>query len=231
MSSAGLVAIPEGDFWMGSAEMPGGPDNEWPRHRVWVPAFAIGACAVSVAEFAVFLNATDWDPPRGWGARGFDDPAQPVTGVSWLDAKEYCDWRTAHDGVRFHLPTEAMRERAARGGRDELYPWGNEPLARKGPLEHPDRGGLDAPNGFGLHDMGSNVHEWCADWYARDAYATHPPRDPRGPGSSDRRSARGGSWRHTLPYSRCAARSALDPTKRFTDFGFRLATSPTFTYP
>lgn len=228
MPSVRLVSIPEGDFWMGSE--PSGSDNERPRHRVWVPAFALGVCAVTVEEYAAFLGATGWEAPRGWGATGFDDPRQPVTGVSWLDAREWCEWKTAQDGRRFHLPTEAMRERAARGGKDALYPWGDEPLARVGPLPHPDRGGEDVANGYGLHDMGSNVHEWCADWYARDYYAGSPAKDPRGPGPTERRAARGGSWRHALPFSRCAARSALDPTKRFTDFGFRYAISPSFEY-
>jgi sulfatase modifying factor 1 len=133
-----------------------------------------------------------------------------VTGVSWFDAKAYCDWL----GPRFHLPTEPMREWAARGGLDDPeWPWGNEPPSRPGPLERPDVVGGRA-NGYGLFNMGDGVHEWCAEWDA----------------SRQRRAARGGSWRHAIPFSRCAARSALDPSKRFTDFGFRVAASDGFVY-
>ncbi|TDI94874.1 MAG: formylglycine-generating enzyme family protein, partial [Caldithrix sp.] len=35
--------------------------------------------------------------------------------------------------------------------------------------------------------------------------------------------ARGGAWRHSIRFSRCAARSSLSPDKQFSDFGFRCA--------
>jgi formylglycine-generating enzyme required for sulfatase activity len=38
-----------------------------------------------------------------------------------------------------------------------------------------------------------------------------------------RRVSRGGSWRHHIKISRCAARSSLLPDLRYTDYGFRVA--------
>ena len=197
--------------------------NAGPRHPVSVDAFELAIVPVTVAEYALFLRETAHETPRDWADPRFSDPRQPVVGVSWLDADAYCVWLSSQTGRAFRLPTEAEREWATLGGRDVEYPWGDVPLEREGPLSQPDRVGSFAANGFGLHDMGSGVHEWCSDWYGVDYYARSPVESPRGPESGTRRVARGGSWRHLLPFSRCAARSALDPTKRFTDFGFRLA--------
>ncbi len=223
-----LIAIPGGEFEMGARESR--LRNERPAHPVFVSSFALAACPVTVAEYAVFLAATGASAPRSWGRAGFDLPRQPVTGVSWFDARAYCDWLSPLAATRLHLPTEAQFEWAARGGRDGAFPWGDVPRALTGPLAAPEAVGRDAPNGFGLHNMGDLVHQWCADWYAADYYARSPEIEPRGPESGVRRAARAGSWRHALPFSRCAARSALDPTKRFTDFGFRVAASETFDY-
>ena len=71
--------------------------------------------------------------------------------------------------------------------------------------------------------MSENVHEWCADWYDYTYYSHSPERNPRGPAFGQRRVSRGGSWRHRIQYSRCAARSSLPAAFRYTDYGFRIA--------
>jgi formylglycine-generating enzyme required for sulfatase activity len=82
---------------------------------------------------------------------------------------------------------------------------------------------LGEPNGFGLFGIAANVHEWCADWHARDYYASSPELNPLGPQTGLRRTSRGGSWRHAVTISRTSARSKLDPSFRYTDYGFRVA--------
>ena len=71
--------------------------------------------------------------------------------------------------------------------------------------------------------MGDLVHEWCRDWYASDYYAQSPTRNPFGPASGTRRSSRGGSWRHRVPVTPCAARSSVPPDRAYADYGFRVA--------
>ena len=216
--------VPAGSYLMGSDE---GQDDERPAHRVWVDAFELAVYPVTCADYAEFLDAVGHEPPRDW-ARFGGMPDLPVVGVSWLDAQAYCRWSTAC-GQPVRLPTEAEWERAARGGLDATrYPGGDAipdwmPDGGRGPLAAPWPVTLGPPNSFGIVGIGANVHEWCADWHAADYYARSPDRNPTGPLSGVRRASRGGSWRHAVTISRCAQRSRLDPSFRYTDYGVRVA--------
>ncbi len=211
---------------MGSEE---GTDNERPVHRVRVSAFALAASQVTNAEYALFLQSTGHPPPPFWSRTNFDHPTQPVVAVSWFDATGYCQWLSSVSGRRFRLPSEAEWECAARGGSEEkLYPWGNDPPQSRPHYDNrwingPEPVGGSAPNAFGLYDMCENVHEWCSDWYAAGYYGIGPEDNPRGPESGLRRVSRGGSWRHQVKISRCAARSSIPPAFRYADYGFRVA--------
>ena len=221
-----LVPIAGGTFVMGSDD---GPDNERPAHRVRVDPFALAACQTTNGEYAAFLAATGQPPPPFWSDPALNDPRQPVVGVSWFDAVSYCEWISGIEGRRYRLPTEAEWERAARGGAEGLrYPWGDAPpetqpgyetrwrTATAPTASHP-------PNAFGLYDMCENVHEWCADWYSATWYASSPAANPIGPMTGTRRVSRGGSWRHAVKISRCAARSSIPPHFQYADYGFRVA--------
>jgi formylglycine-generating enzyme len=205
-----FARIPAQSFLMGSED--GHPD-ERPMHRVWIDAFEIGVCQVTNAEYAAFANATGHPLPP----TPFRDPEQPIVAVSWFDAIAYCDW------LSVRLPTEAEWECAARGGGEGMrYPWGNELPPNDEPSE-PHPVGRGTPNAYGLYDVCENVHEWCADWYAADYYAISPERNPRGPDTGTRRVSRGGSWRHQIKFSQCAARSSIPAELQYADYGFRVA--------
>ena len=217
------VAVPGGAFLMGSDR---GQDDEQPVHRVHVDSFQLSVFPVTRGEYAAFLAATGHDPPRDWHLAAFGGDDRPVVGVSWHDATAYCAWRT-EAGSPERLPTEAEWERAARGGVDgNEFPWGDEipswiPSGGRGPLDGPWPVTLGVPNAFGLMGIAANVHEWCADWHDRSYYAQSPASNPAGPATGARRASRGGSWRHAVTISRSAARSKLDPSFRYTDYGFR----------
>jgi len=224
-----VVTIPAGWFLMGCDS---GQDNEKPVHRVWTDEFQLAVCQVTNTDFARFLLDIRSLPPPFWSDPDFNHPEQPVVAVSWLEAARYCEWLSDQNGDNFRLPTEAEWERAARGGREgELYPWGNTPPESL--AGYPDRWktgpepvGRGEPNRFGLHNMCDNVHEWCSDWFGPDYYSVSPDRNPRGPESGSRRASRGGSWRHHIKMSRCAARSSIPPEFQYADYGFRVAKSP-----
>ena len=206
-----------------------GQDNERPVHRVWIDEFLLAECQVTNADFERFVRSTRRSTPPFWSNAAHNQPEQPVVGVSWYDAADYCVWLSAATGRKFRLPTEAEWERAARGGREGLlYPWGDgPPQMRLGYAEswkngpEPVRHG--GANGYGLFNMCDNVHEWCADWYSADYYAVSAERNPRGAETGERRASRGGSWRHHIKISRCAARSSIPPGFQYADYGFRVA--------
>lgn len=218
-----LVRIEAASFLMGSQ------DHERPVHRVDLDAFAIGRYQVTNAEYDVYVRCTGHAALPHREEPQFSDPEQPAVAVSWFDAVSYCEWLSSETGRRIRLPTEAEWEYAARGGlAAALYPWGDDPPQSR--LDYdtrwirgPEARGRGAPNGYGLYDICENVHEWCSDWYGPGYYAVSPPRNPRGPESGVRRVSRGGSWRHHIKISRCAARSSLPPGLRYADYGFRIA--------
>jgi formylglycine-generating enzyme len=209
-----------------------GRDEEQPVHRVWVDDFLLGVFPVRNRDYQIFLDATAHPAPPLWNQPDFNHPDQPVAAVSWFEAVKYAEWLSIVSGKHYRLPTEAEWERAARAGREgALYVWGDEP-----PLEHPAyvrRWGGDVKatrpagdgdaNAWGFYELGENVHEWCADWFQKDYYAVSPERNPRGPDAGERRASRGGSWRHHVKVSRCAARSSIPPHFQYADYGFRVA--------
>jgi len=219
-----MIRIPGGSFWMGSE---GRFTWESPRHRVIVDAFDIAPTSVTRRAYEVFIRETSHEEPKGWNDSAFANPEQPVVGVNWFDAVAYCDWLTKANGSTYRLPTEAEWEKACRGGIVEHeYAWGNETPESidyfQGEWNAPRRVGAWRANGFGLFNMGDNVHEWCVDWFAADYYLLSPEANPAGPPDGTRRVSRGGSWRHQIKGSRAAHRSSLPPQFRYADYGFRV---------
>ena len=221
-----LARLAGGRFVMGSDC---GRRDEQPAHVVSIGAFRAALRPITNAQYRLFVEQTEAAPPSFWDLDWFSGDDLPVVGVSWHEARAFCEWWSTTSGLRLRLPTEAEREYAARGGVEgaqwpELGDGWPEAEARRGTAE------LNAPhipeaacaNGFGLLCMADNVHEWCSDWYARDWYARSPAESPTGPGEGRRRASRGGSWRHRIKFTRVSARSSLAPGYRYNDYGFRV---------
>ena len=222
---APMAFIPAGEFQMGSND---GWKDEFPiMHTVYLDNFCIDVYEVTNAQYKKFMDATGYKTPAYWNDSNFNDPKQPVVGVSWNDAKAYADWA----GKR--LPTEAEWEKSARGRLvGKKYPWGD--ILTHDDANYDGRGGKNVcnpvgsfkPNGYGLYDMAGNVWEWCANWYDNDYYANANKSTPPGPSLGEWRVLRGGSWYYyfsdRVDYLRVAYRRwQPNPSGHSSDVGFR----------
>jgi formylglycine-generating enzyme required for sulfatase activity len=176
-----MLPVPGGTFTMGADGT--GERDEQPAHRVTIPSFLLDRTEVTNQSYLECVAAGKCAPFRddvarrfGAGAEaGFRGPQQPVVGVSFADASQYC----AFHGKR--LPREAEWERAARGDDDRSFAWGNQkPSAtlacygrkpgQKGATtdvvgSHPAGAGP-----YGHLDLTGNVWEWTSDIYDPIAY-------------------------------------------------------------
>jgi formylglycine-generating enzyme required for sulfatase activity len=184
-----LVEVPAGWFWMGWEH---GHPAERPRHRVWLDPFAIARAPVTNRAYAEFLADGETEPPAWWRDPRFNDPEQPVVGVSWFDATRFCRWLADRQGVSYRLPTEAEWEKAARAGLDDArFPWG-EDRPGTASFDRPPRPTETPANPLGLLALSGVCHEWCLDWEDEAYYARSPSLNPRGPETGTRRVAASG---------------------------------------
>jgi len=102
----------------------------------------------------------------------------PVTNISWTEAKAYCTWLAEQTGLPVRLPSESEWECACRAGSDGEFCFGDaaEELIKYGKhyAKHQILGdygitevGTRWAIQWGLYDLHGNVWEWCEDaWRA-----------------------------------------------------------------
>lgn len=164
-----------------------GEADETPVHTVALPTFWIGEKEVTNAQFARFLEATDYqglelDRLTGKPIQKENGHYQvipekanfPVMGMPWKAALAYCQW--AH----LRLPSEAEWEKAARGEQARRYPWGNtwEPDNCLWGENREEWQNFSVETGsfpkgaspYGCLDMAGSAWEWCSSKYADYPY-------------------------------------------------------------
>jgi len=97
-----VVVVPAGDALLGD-----------PPRTEHVNVFAIARRPVTVAAYAMFVDATRHGPPTEWDKKR-RAAARALDGVSWADAVAYCRWLTVGTGRIYRLPDEREWEKAAR---------------------------------------------------------------------------------------------------------------------
>ncbi|MGI0486434.1 formylglycine-generating enzyme family protein [Pantanalinema rosaneae CENA516] len=236
-----MVAIPGGEFLMGSPEGDGS-DREKPQHRVSVQPFFMGKYPVTQAQWRVVAALPQVNRNLKPDPSNFKGDDRPVERISWHEAVEFCDRLSRSTGRAYRLPSEAEWEYACRAGTTTPFHFGqtiSTDLAnydgnytygdgKKGVYreETTPVGNFKVANAFGLYDMHGNVWEWCADhWH--DNYKNAPDDGSAWieGGDSDGRVVRGGSWLAFPGKCRSAVRGRSNSGDQYSSTGFRVVCS------
>lgn len=224
-----MVLVKSGTFHMGSPDAERDRDEHEVRHQVTITKpFYMGKYEVTQAQYEAVMTAE-------LNSSKFRAARNPVDGVSWQDAQEFCRLLSTRLKRTVRLPTEAEWEYACRAGTETPFHFGDlitSDLANfdgdtrygDGPKSE-DRGktipvGSFQPNAWGLYDMHGNVWEFCVDWYG--PIKKRPATDPEGPRAGERRVQRGGSWDSKAKHCRSAHRDHDNPGDRSSKYGFRV---------
>ena len=150
-----LVAIPGGEFLMGSPKSEKGRrEDEGPQHKVKIEPFWMGKYEITwdiydlysfktmEVEFAQRFpdennsiaktdGSTRPSPPYVDMSFGMGRTGYPAINVTQYAAILFCKWLYEKTGVFYRLPTEAEWEYAARAGTTTAYSFGNDPKLLK----------------------------------------------------------------------------------------------------
>lgn len=196
----GMVLVPAGKFLYGT-------DKE---EKV-LEAYLIDVNPVTNVQYGEFLEATNYRKPALWSDERYNQPDQPVVGVSWMDALKYCEWRGKQ------LPTEEQWEKASRGMDGRTYPWG-EDIDPSKTCYSPDGEDQDIAavgsfseeaSPFGCQDTVGLVWEWTSSSETA---------------SPDLRIVKGGSWGDSpedQDFLSCHARTRAPVKEKNELVGFR----------
>ena len=229
-----MILISGGNFLMGDSDS--NFLDEHPVHNVKISSFYMDETPVTYEDFKKYIDAGG-TKSRYWEYETYNQPENPITGINWYHAINYCNWRNVIEGLSvdgYRLPTEAEFEYAARGGLEEKnFPWGDEFNSSLANFDN-EKGVMKddwwrlvkvkdtPPNNYGVYGMSGNVWQWTNDWYDQNYYERSPKDNPAGPETGRTKVLRGGSWGSiSSDYLRNAKRSYTVPDNYNYDIGFR----------
>lgn len=193
--------IPPGKAILGGI----GEDDISPYVKKFVHPLYVSKYPITNEQYNIYMGANRRTfEPKYWEDSRYNNPSQPVVGISWFDANDFAKW------AGFRLPTEDEWEYACRGGTsglpygelNEIAMWGEERVNIGTPYI-----GQKEPNFFNLYDMLGNVWEWCGGDYSI---------------GDNMRILRGGSWYFSPKTLRPSSRYMSGPRNRKDFIGFRV---------
>ena len=147
--------------------------------------------------------------PRHWHNPRFNNPMQPIIGISCFEAGAFAAWLAAQSGLPIRLPSEAEWEAAARGKAARRFAYGDifDPLRGNTAETHirfPTPIGVfpDGDTPEGAADMTGNTYDLTGSLWGEDPIRTdHPYPYDAGDGREQidapvtvSRVGRGGAW-------------------------------------
>jgi len=233
-------AYPPSTFIMGGAE---GPWAKLEREEKIHEPYWLARYPVTNSQYGEFLkdggysNKVWWsvegwkgvkeskyEKPRFWNDSKWNNPSQPVVGVSWYEAEAFCRWlteqikarplREGESALQVDLPSEVEWEFAARGKNGRPYPWEENVGVNFSLANYHNKIGRTTPVGTypkgrtqdGLYDMAGNIWEWSSEKFGDD---------------SAERVLRGGSWYRGPVFLRASCRDWNHVWDRNGSIGFR----------
>jgi len=241
-----MIHIPPGHFFFGTNKkdetaeaLSLGIPKPWyadesPRQKIFLKGYYIDVFEVTYERYKKYIDELGAVPPGNWVNNNF--PAgkgkEPVIWVNWFDAANFCQWAGKS------LPTEKQWERAAKGTKNNEYPWGNEyqpGLAnlskRAGSKNKPVKVGSFPKSATkeGVHDLIGNVWEWVKDDYKaykdstyKNEYYDSGYKILRGHSASDIGHFPGNLYVNAIKmFARSGYRQFANPDAPGPDIGFR----------
>jgi formylglycine-generating enzyme required for sulfatase activity len=218
-------------------------DWSTPHHEVHLQEFLMGKYTVTNAQWRAVMKTN----PSEKYDRKFQGDMQPVVGISWYEARAFCQKLSQHTGRNVRLPIEAEWEYACCAGTTTPFAFGNNITTNQvnydgnNPYGDAPKGKYRectvdvnsfSPNSWHLYQMHGNVWEWCLDrWH--DSYSQKPKHlksygnEVWGETNVDEhdnlpRSVRGGSWCYDAFDCRSTNRCLYRAKDSDHDIGFRV---------
>ncbi len=224
------VTIPAGEFIYGEGET---------QTTLYLDAFEIARYPVTNAQYQCFIDDDGYEDNQWW--QGLEKQTversdwpqgnRPKVKVSWYEATAFTRWLSARLNKDIRLPFEHEWEKAARGEKGLVYPWGNEYETGFANVNESDRKGgvyLKQTTAVGLYprddssnqirDMCGNVLEWCNEFGTESVESDDD--------ESRMQVLRGGSWILGPEFARAAFRYGGSTYHHDINLGFRLLRSP-----
>ena len=208
-------------------EEPGLVDREFEGDHMDQAMYELWHRRLSMDEERFERHLLDYYPagplrePRYWRDPRYNNPMQPVIGISCFEARAYAAWLAGQSGRPFRLPTEAEWEAAARGAGRRVYAYGDGFDALRGNtvethVRAPTPVGVfpegDTPEG--IADLTGNTYDLTSSLWGDDPLRTSWPypycaddgREAVDVPVTVSRVGRGGAWYLGAVHARAAYR-------------------------